>query len=318
MSESFGSSSDRPRPSYGSDSDRPRPSYGLPGTTPQSGDASAGQASASPEYGQSPSARGSWGQPAAQYGKDPNGQYQSSPYQSSPYQSSQYQVAQPYGAQSHSGQPQGNPAFGGFGQDPQHSSAPAKKQKPVGIILTVLGALGIIASLIIAGVVGWRAFAGIIDFAKSTESSLTTPNSTLDGTTATKQVDLEEFSFVMAYVPEKDASKATCSVTKADGSTVTGSSSGNSDTDTITINGQPYVPYKDAWMNETGASKATVKCENVSAPVLVLGPWNIGAIFSSYLRPLLGAGLLFLLSFFLFVAGIITMLVRASKRRKMA
>lgn len=141
MSDSF-NGNDRPRPTYGqSVNEAPNQynSYGQPSASEAQG---SGPYQSAPEY--SPSGQ--------QY--QPQSQYSSSGQQFQP----QNQYAQPqYAPQAQQG------AFGGYGTPYGYGGAAVKpKQKPIGIILTLIGVFLLIVSAVLFGVAVWRTGSGFV------------------------------------------------------------------------------------------------------------------------------------------------------------
>lgn len=301
-----------------SNPERPRPSYGMPApeSAPASGSSSvSGQERPAPTYGQ-PSAPSATPEPAAQqhpsYGQPstPSAPANGAPsqswngQQSAPSQGSDTAYAAP--------QQQSSDPFGGYGV-PQHGgnsqpSGPLKKQKPIGIILTVLGALTMLASLVVMGFSGTQMFNGDLGGLMPPES----PNSTHSGTTATYEFSAQKDSMFMIWVPDAD-SKAACTAKYSDGSSLEMSSSGQNNT-TIPLGGKDYRAYREAAMTTKDGS-GTITCTDVSSPVVVQGPINANALGKGVLGILAGIAI-GVLGFLLFIAGIVTMLVRASRRKR--
>lgn len=280
--------SDSPHGS-GSGTERPRPSFGIPADSSAS---SANQAPGSaygsaPEYGQS-----SASDPAAGYGT------------SAPAYATQEPTAS-------AEQP-----FGGYGSGAGGAavaSGPPKKQKPVGIILTVLGVLGLILGIILVVVGLVRGFGSLADQAGGLDSPVTS-NSSFEGSTSAQSLAIDDWELVMVYVPAAD-SAATCSAAYSDGSALEAGDSNASSNPTVNVDGQPYILYSSGFVAER-ADTITVTCENVSAPLAVVGPISVPGVLGWLVAlPIVGS-IIAIGGFFLALAGVIVMIVRASRRRR--
>lgn len=267
---------------YSPNSEPKRPQYGLPGTgAPQQGQ----QSQQSPE-GQPPA--------APQFTNSDVNSSANDPYSSQPSQGS------------------GNDYFGGYGNTASSGSGtgPAKKQKPVGIILTVIGAI----ITLIGGALFGVGIVKTINTAVNATPSNDAPTGEFSGSTSTADFTISELEMLVIYVPQGD-SNAKCTATMEDGTTLPTQSLESDDT-AVSIGGKNYVLYVDAPYSETASGSGTVTCENVSGPVVLAGPvgvmstagWVIGGVFGGLIIGVLGLLLL--------IAGIITMLVRAAKRKK--
>ncbi len=286
--------------------DRPRPSYGLPA------EPLSGSDHQHPQYGQ-PSA------PSADpSGADYSGSNRSHPSNSTwtPQPSSE-QGHQSYPAQqgNHSDHTAAGANFGGYEtQAPEQtpSGTPAKKQKPVGIVLTVLGVLGMAIGI---ALIAFGVFKGI----GAAGDGIMPPSATNtehSGTTATTSFKAsEDFQMYMFYVPEED-SNATCTAMYSDGTELMVQDSQGQEAATA-INGKQYRLHSQTAIAEK-AGFGTITCENVSAPVAVQGPLDMFGMAGWFLGGVGGGLALGGIGFLLFIAGIIVMLVRARKRKSVA
>ena len=251
-------------------------------------------------------ARPSYGQPAAQQApiQQPSA---SQPPAAGSWQSSNQNAPQG-----------GNPAFGGYG-----SAAPAPaggpsgtpvKQKPIGIILTILGALGIIIGLVLGGVgiaQGFSSFGTILDQAATSDA----PNGDISASTSTVTLPMGEWSMIMIEVPEQDAQSAVCSAELSDGTPLDRQTASGSGGESSVYDGVQYAILEDVLSTTDSPGDVTVTCENVSGPINVLGPidiWQMVGSFGWGLGGLVIGGI----GFIIFMAGIITMLVRARRRKQ--
>ncbi len=272
--------------------DRPRPTYG------QSANEAPGQYS---PYGQ-PSASETQG----------SSQYQSSPQYSQAPQQNQQQ-GQQYS------QPQYTPqapqaSFGGYGTPQNYGGAAAKpKQKPIGIVLTIIGVVFLIISIILGGIAVWRTGAGFVD-EMGDLSTLDKTNSEFAGGKATYDFEVDGLEVMVLYVPEADEDSATCKAVLEDGTELDTES--NSDSESLEIDGQNYVPYKEMFLANNVKGKGTLTCENVSAAVSVIGPLNPINMLGAGFGWGLGALICGLIGGFLFVVGVIVMIARAIGRSR--
>ncbi|WP_250259042.1 hypothetical protein [Dermabacter sp. Marseille-Q3180] len=272
--------------------DRPRPTYG------QSANEAPGQYSP-------------YGQPSAPEAAGSN-QYQGSPQysQGQQYQQQNQQYSQPQYA------PQGQQgAFGNYGTPYNYGGAAVKpKQKPIGIILTLIGVVLMIIAAILFGIAAWRTGAGFVDEMGGLEN-LDKTNSKFESGKATYDFEVDGFEVLALYIPEADKDNATCKAVLEDGTELKAQTDA-SDSNSLDINGQKYVPYKDSFLANNVSGKGTLTCENVSAAVSVIGPINpinmvgggIGWGLASLVCGLLGG--------FLFFVGVIVMIVRAIGRSR--
>ncbi|MCT1867175.1 hypothetical protein M3B90_06520 [Dermabacter sp. p3-SID358] len=272
--------------------DRPRPTYG------QSANEAQGQYS---PYGQqvAPGAQGSnQNQGVPQYSQGGQ-QYQ---------QQNQYSQPQ-YTPQTQQG------AFGGYGTPYGYGGAAAKpKQKPIGIVLTLIGIVLMIISAILTVVAVWQFFGGAFNEIGNL-SNLDKTNSKFENGTATYDFEVDGFEIMVLYVPEEDGENATCKAVLEDGTELQ-TQTDTSDSEGMTIDGKKYVPYKDSFFAENLKGKGTLTCENVSAPVSVMGPINVFNMFTNSAGWGIGALATGLIGGFLFFVGVIVMIVRAIGRSR--
>lgn len=273
--------------------DRPRPTYG------QSANEASGQYSP-------------YGQPSAPEAQGSN-QYQSSPQYSQngqQYQQQSQQYSQPqYTPQA----PQG--AFGGYRTPQNYGGAALKpKQKPIGIVLTLIGVAFLVISLILGGIAIWRTGAGLMDEIGDL-SSLEKTNSKFEGGKATYDFEVDGFEVLALYIPEADKDNATCKAVLEDGTELKAQTDA-SDSDSLDINGQKYVPYKDSFLANNVSGKGTLTCENVSAAVSVIGPINPINMVGGGIGWGIGALVTGLIGGLLFFVGVVVMIVRAIGRSR--
>ncbi len=272
--------------------DRPRPTYG------QSANEAPGQHS---PYGQ-PSASETQG----------SSQYQSSPqYSQAPQQNQQQgqQYSQPqYTPQA----PQG--AFGGYGPPQYYGGAAVKpKQKPIGIVLTIIGVVFLIISLVLGGIAVWRGFAGLMD-EMSDVSAPDKTNSEFAGGKATYDFEVDGIEVMPLYIPEADKDNATCKAVLEDGTEL--DTEASTDSESLEIDGKNYVPYKDTFIANNVKGKGTLTCESVSGAVFVIGPINPINMVGGGIGWGLGALVTGLIGGLFFFVGIIVMIVRAIGRSR--
>lgn len=268
-----------------------------------------------PTYGQSaneaPNQYNSYGQPSA------SGPQGSSPYQSAPEYSPSGQQFQP---QNQYAQPQYAPqaqqgAFGGYGTPYGYGGAAVKpKQKPIGIILTLIGVFLLIVSAVLFGVAVWRTGSGFVS-EMGDLSKLDKANSEFADGKATYDFEVDGIEVIAVYIPKVDAENATCKAVLEDGTELEAQND-SSDSDSLTIDGQEYVSYKDAFLSNNDKGKGTLTCEGVSAPVSVIGPINPLNMVGAGIGWGLGSLVCGLIGGLLFFVGIIVMIVRAIGRSR--
>lgn len=269
-----------------------------------------------PTYGQSaneaPNQYNSYGQPSA------SGPQGSNPYQSAPEYSQSSQQFQP---QNQYSQPQYAPqaqqgAFGGYGTPYGYGGAAVKpKQKPIGIILTLIGVVLLVVAVVLLFIAGWRAISGFTNEMGSF-SKLGKANSEFADGKATYDFEVDGFEMVVVYIPKADAENATCKAVLEDGTELEAEED-SSDSESLTIDGQEYVSYKDTFFAYNVKGKGTLTCEGVSAPVSVIGPLNVlNMLGGDGIGWGLGSLVCGLIGGLLFFVGIIVMIVRAIGRSR--
>ena len=120
---------------------------------------------------------------------------------------------------------------------------------------------------------------------------------------------------MVIYVPKVDAENATCKAVLEDGTELQAEAD-SSNSESLTISGQEYVPYKDSFIANNVEGKGTLTCEGVSAPVSVIGPLNPLNMLGAGIGWGLGSLVSGLIGGLLFFVGIIIMIVRAIGRSR--
>lgn len=306
------------------DDESRRPSFGLPGPSQPSANGgepdfsgSASHPSASGEgfdgfsgsmdhqFGQSSASQFGSSAPASGAGSSAHGFGQSSASQfgqnsTSPF--GQYAPAHPDHRMGPTGLPTGGPG------------GPRKKQKPVGIILTIIGGVLTLASIAMF-IVSLVMFGNSIGSMADQFAGDTVNGSAVSGGESSYTVKTDGMAAVMPAVATKDLSTASCTAVDQDGNDIAPQTDSN--TETIgEVGGVEYSTAKQAFFSEDGSSM-TVTCSGVTEPIMVIGPVGIGSFMGAG-GLLLGAIGVGLLGVGLLIAGIIVMIVRAAGRSKAA
>lgn len=189
-----------------------------------------------------------------------------------------------------------------------------KKRRNVGLILTIIGVILLLGSVAL-GIGGVVTGAKAISPAMSAASASEPNGSDVTGGTSEAVVKVDKMGVVFPLIAEADAANATCTVTGGDGVTVTspGGAAANGDVEMV-IDGTQYTAADTGWLVE-GSGEATVSCSDVTAPVHAVGPISFSGTLGS-LGLFIGAVAVGLLGLLLVVAGIIVMIVRASRNRR--
>lgn len=186
---------------------------------------------------------------------------------------------------------------------------PRKKQKPVGIVITIVGLLGTIAGIAV------MAYAGFFGVGSKMEQFAfpSAPNSQFTGDTATYDFDASKNTIFNVYVTEDDLADAACTAEYDSGHT-TKIEPDTSDIDPsqTDINDRRYIMLGNSLiLAEDGPG--TISCTGLSEAMVVQGPidgdvvwWGAGGIGGGLLVTFASAALMGL--------GILVMIIRALMR----
>ena len=220
----------------------------------------------------------------------------------------------PYAQQSPAQSSSQNP----FGSYPSNDSAvqgnsqPPKKKK-LGPILTIIGALLTVIGIIIM-IVG--ASVGVGKAIEALPTNLGENVSSFANGSTESSFQIENLEVVMVYVPQADAANVTCIATMDDGLVLPYETFTSQNSETVQVGGDTYIPHEQIFYSKDSAGSGTLSCNNVSAPVYLVGPIDAIGLFSWFFGGLLVGGLLAFLGFALLIAGIITWIVQRKNYNK--
>lgn len=303
-----------PNNEAGNEFDRPRPSYGQSAES-ENGTNTPNDSAYGVQYTQRDQYPADSSNPLASSSANTYGSAEGSTQAGAGYTSMNpapdpQQPNQPYSQHSASETSSQNP-FGAYAgntpnnYDSLNNGKPVKKKK-LGMILTIIGILTLLLALIL-GIGGTVYGSGKFfdDLRDSTE-----PNGTFEGNTSEYTLTSDKDGGMIVFFPAADTD-AYCSAVYEDGSALeTLSAPGDEE---FVVDGTTYTASDNLWMIETNKT-ATFSCENVSAPIIVMGPIGLDSFFIIFGSVIAGL-LLGLLGFAILIAGIITWIVQAKRYR---